>query len=197
MGVIESLKERIAAKRAFGSVSEKADIGVDVPRTESNTKDDLFESRDERRTRNQAKAREVYGKVQTGFEKFERGKKQAGEFLQGLGAMLPAESSSSRKSSGKTRRKSSSGGFSFGISDQDIMAMSGFGPRSRSGGRQPKNMFDIDLSFGGSSSDGRKRSSGAKEVPIYRGRRIVGYRRTASNKARKKPKSIFDIDLGF
>lgn len=87
---------------------------------------------------------------------------------------------------GKKSRKG--GGNSFGLSDHDIMELSGLGGTSFGG-----------MGMGGSSRKGKKRSGG--QVPIYRGSRVVGYRQVSGgsmkrkSKGRKAPGSWADIDI--
>lgn len=132
----------------------------------------------ETRQKNRERSRKIgerFDQIRGGIDKFEKGKKQVGGFMRELGTLIPDDSP--RRASGSRR---SSGGFGFSNADLGIPSV------------------DQLLGKGRSSGTGRKRSSGGgREVPIYKGNRIVGYRKTGGGSKRKRAKarSIFDIDI--
>lgn len=181
MGYVSSIKERLQARQSYGRVSKSADIGIDVDRpakSRSAEKDNLFESNEERRERRKAQTDGFYKKINSGFDKYEKGVKTVQKFGDIFGG----------SSGGKKGRKSDDLGFgSFG-----------FGGSSGGSSRSSKSDdlgFSSFGSMAGFGSDRKpKKSAGRrKEVPIYKGSRIVGYRQTGGKKKAKKERSIFDI----
>jgi len=137
-------------------------------------------------------------KVKSGYMKFEKGKSQVGKLLGDLGTLMPGESSGGRRS-----RSSRNADLDFINSLGSTKG--GFGSGGRSSRRSSSGLSDNDLDdlmglngtiFGSSKrSSGRKRSGSKKGlVPIYRGKRIVGY--TQSKRRKSKAKND-PFDFGF
>jgi hypothetical protein len=104
--------------------------------------------------------RQKFGKA---FDKVTDGFDQVGAAYDDIG-----------KGFNSSTKKSKGGGGGFGLSESDIMDLAGL----------------RGIGFGGSMGGGgkqKKRSgSSSKQVPIYRGTKIVGYRQTGGSSGRKK-----------
>lgn len=178
MGFLSRLKERAQATQAFDRPSTANKIGVDVVRqTKAEAhKDNLFESKEEKRARNKATAARYVGHIKTGMDKFEKGKKQAGKFLDGLGDLIPNEAPSKGR---KSARRSSS-------SDNDFFNTFG-GSRSKGSGFSDKDIMEMSGLSGFGQSTTRRRATRHKTK--HKAKRRHATRAKASNP--------FDIDLGF